>query len=262
MQAWAGLGYYARARNLHACAKAVVEAHGGRFPDTEALLRKLPGIGAYTAPAIAAIAFNRPAAAVDGNVERVIARVFRVEEPLPKAKPRSRRSTERSFRRSGRATSPRPSWISARRSARRSAPPARSARGCGPAAPARRDCRRRSRARRRRAEGRAPRGGVRGAARRRSGAAAHPPARGLARRHGRAADQRLGAGLRPRARDARCAPRRPLDAPARRRPAWLHAFSPGTDGVFYTPARRDARAGGHALDAARGARRGAGAEGR
>jgi A/G-specific adenine glycosylase len=86
MQAWAGLGYYARARNLHACAKAVVEAHGGRFPDTEALLRKLPGIGAYTAPAIAAIAFNRPAAAVDGNVERVIARVFRVEEPLPKAR--------------------------------------------------------------------------------------------------------------------------------------------------------------------------------
>ena len=86
MQAWAGLGYYARARNLHACAKAVVEAHGGRFPDTEAGLRKLPGIGAYTAPAIAAIAFDRPAAAVDGNVERVIARLFLVEEPLPKAK--------------------------------------------------------------------------------------------------------------------------------------------------------------------------------
>lgn len=86
MQAWAGLGYYSRARNLHACAKAVVEAHGGRFPDTEDGLRKLPGVGAYTAAAIAAIAFGRPAAAVDGNVERVISRVFLVEEPLPKSK--------------------------------------------------------------------------------------------------------------------------------------------------------------------------------
>ena len=86
MQAWAGLGYYARARNLHACAKAVAEMHEGRFPDTEAALRKLPGIGAYTAPAIAAIAFNRPAAAVDGNVERVISRVFMVDDPLPKAR--------------------------------------------------------------------------------------------------------------------------------------------------------------------------------
>src|SRR5689334_1298662 len=93
MQAWAGLGYYARARNLHACAKAVA-AQGGRFPDTEEGLRKLPGVGAYTAPAIAAIAFNRPAAAVDGNVERVIARVFQVEEPPAKAKTRFRALTE------------------------------------------------------------------------------------------------------------------------------------------------------------------------
>src|SRR4051794_25198290 len=72
MQAWAGLGYYSRARNLHACAKAVVEKHGGHFPSTEAELLGLPGIGAYTAAAIAAIAFNQAAAGVDGNVERVM----------------------------------------------------------------------------------------------------------------------------------------------------------------------------------------------
>jgi A/G-specific adenine glycosylase len=94
MQAWAGLGYYSRARNLHACAQAVVETHGGRFPDTEAELRRLPGIGAYTAAAIAAIAFDRPAAAVDGNVERVVSRLFLVEEPLPRAKREIKRLTE------------------------------------------------------------------------------------------------------------------------------------------------------------------------
>lgn len=87
MQAWAGLGYYSRARNLHACAKAVVGEHGGRFPDTEAGLRALPGIGAYTAGAVAAIAFDRPAAAVDGNVERVMTRLFAIAEELPGAKP-------------------------------------------------------------------------------------------------------------------------------------------------------------------------------
>jgi A/G-specific adenine glycosylase len=86
MQAWAGLGYYSRARNLHACARVVVDTHGGRFPQTEEELRRLPGIGPYTAAAIAAIAFGRPAAAVDGNVERVISRLFRVEEPLPGAR--------------------------------------------------------------------------------------------------------------------------------------------------------------------------------
>src|SRR5690606_25952034 len=73
LAAWAGLGYYARARNLHACARAVVADHGGRFPDTEDGLRALPGIGTYTAAAIAAIAFDRPAVVVDGNVERVMA---------------------------------------------------------------------------------------------------------------------------------------------------------------------------------------------
>ncbi|MFY8038995.1 MAG: A/G-specific adenine glycosylase [Bosea sp. (in: a-proteobacteria)] len=83
MTAWAGLGYYSRARNLHACAQAVVSLHGGRFPDTEAGLRSLPGIGAYTAAAVAAIAFGCVAAAVDGNVERVMSRLHGLEVPMP-----------------------------------------------------------------------------------------------------------------------------------------------------------------------------------
>lgn len=87
MAEWAGLGYYARARNLLACARGVVALHGGHFPDTSAALRSLPGIGPYTAAAIAAIAFDEPAAVVDGNVERVMARLCRVETPLPAAKP-------------------------------------------------------------------------------------------------------------------------------------------------------------------------------
>jgi A/G-specific adenine glycosylase len=87
LKVWAGLGYYARARNLHACARAVVERHGGKFPANEAALRELPGIGAYTAAAIAAIAFEAPATPVDGNVERVVARLYAVDTPLPAAKP-------------------------------------------------------------------------------------------------------------------------------------------------------------------------------
>jgi A/G-specific adenine glycosylase len=86
LKAWAGLGYYARARNLHACARAVVEQHGGEFPATETALRALPGIGDYTAAAIAAIAFDAPASPVDGNIERVVARLFAVADPLPGAK--------------------------------------------------------------------------------------------------------------------------------------------------------------------------------
>jgi A/G-specific adenine glycosylase len=86
MQAWAGLGYYARARNLIACARAVIVHHGGRFPDTEAELLQLPGVGRYTAAAIAAIAFNRRAVVVDANVERVVSRLFAVKEPLPVAR--------------------------------------------------------------------------------------------------------------------------------------------------------------------------------
>jgi len=87
LRAWAGLGYYARARNLHACARAIAAA-GGRFPTSETELLELPGIGAYTAAAIAAIAFDRAAMPVDGNVERVVARLFAVEDPLPRAKKR------------------------------------------------------------------------------------------------------------------------------------------------------------------------------
>jgi A/G-specific adenine glycosylase len=94
LKAWAGLGYYARARNLHACARVVVERHGGAFPDSEARLVALPGIGAYTAAAIAAIASGKKAAPVDGNVERVVARRYAVATPLPAAKPELRRLAE------------------------------------------------------------------------------------------------------------------------------------------------------------------------
>ena len=83
MAAWAGLGYYARARRLHECARHVAHALGGRFPDTVEGLRALPGVGAYTSAAIAAIAFGRPAAAVDGNVARVMARLHAIAEPPP-----------------------------------------------------------------------------------------------------------------------------------------------------------------------------------
>lgn len=87
LAAWAGLGYYSRARNLHACAQVVVSEHGGKFPSNEAALSELPGIGPYTAAAIASIAFGERATPVDGNVERVVARLFAVREPLPLAKP-------------------------------------------------------------------------------------------------------------------------------------------------------------------------------
>jgi A/G-specific adenine glycosylase len=91
LKTWAGLGYYARARNLHACARAVVEQCDGKFPANEAALRALPGIGDYTAAAIAAIAFDAPTSPVDGNIERVVARIFAVADPLPAAKPQLRR---------------------------------------------------------------------------------------------------------------------------------------------------------------------------
>ena len=86
LTAWAGLGYYARARNLHKCAIAVTENHNGRFPDDPAALLALPGIGPYTAAAISAIAFDRPETVVDGNIERVISRFYRIATPLPAAK--------------------------------------------------------------------------------------------------------------------------------------------------------------------------------
>ena len=93
LSAWAGLGYYARARNLHACAQ-VVAASGG-FPADLAGLQALPGIGAYTAAAIGAIAFGIPAVPVDGNVERVAARLFAIEQPMPAAKPAIREAAAR-----------------------------------------------------------------------------------------------------------------------------------------------------------------------
>ncbi len=86
LAAWAGLGYYARARNLHKCAGSVAHDFGGQFPAAVGDLIKLPGIGPYTAAAVSSIAFNRPAVAVDGNVERVVSRFFAIEEPLPQAK--------------------------------------------------------------------------------------------------------------------------------------------------------------------------------
>jgi A/G-specific adenine glycosylase len=87
LRAWAGLGYYARARNLYACARAVVEHHGGKFPNDIAALRALPGVGEYTAAAVCAIAFDGGCVPVDGNVERVVSRLFAIEGALPAAKP-------------------------------------------------------------------------------------------------------------------------------------------------------------------------------
>ena len=265
MQAWAGLGYYSRARNLHACAKAVVEAHRRALSRTRRRsLRTLPGIGAYTAAAIAAIAFDQPAAAVDGNVERVIVAPFTVEEPLPKAKPRSsapRRTLVPADRPGDFAqammdlgaticTPKRPAcalcpWMRPCRGPRRGPAgdlPAQDAEdGAGSCAAAR------------------PSWSLRADD---SGPAAHPPARGPARRHGRAADQRLGARLRPRA--APCS-MRPLDARWQRLPGIVrHVFThfPLELTVLFATRRAPRpRAGGHALDAARSARRGAGAEG-
>jgi A/G-specific adenine glycosylase len=95
MAAWAGLGYYARARNLLACARAVEAEHGGHFPITESSLRRLPGIGAYTAAAIAAIAFDDRAVVVDANVERVVARLFAIQTPLPEARAEIRAACDR-----------------------------------------------------------------------------------------------------------------------------------------------------------------------
>ncbi len=93
LAAWAGLGYYARARNLIACARAVAEA-GGAFPDSEDALRALPGVGAYTAAAIAAIAFGQRAVAVDANVERVVSRLFAITDPLPASRPAIRAAAD------------------------------------------------------------------------------------------------------------------------------------------------------------------------
>jgi len=88
---WAGLGYYARARNLHKCAQVIRDEYGGEFPRSEAELLKLPGIGPYTAATLAAICFDEATNIVDGNVERVVSRIFKIEAPLPKSRPEYRR---------------------------------------------------------------------------------------------------------------------------------------------------------------------------
>ncbi len=90
LNAWAGLGYYARARNLHACAKRIAGEYGGKFPEQQAELKQLPGIGDYTSAAIAAIAFGKPAVVVDGNIERIVARMFALTDPVPEVKPEMR----------------------------------------------------------------------------------------------------------------------------------------------------------------------------
>ena len=108
MAAWAGLGYYSRARNLLKCARTLVDAHGGKFPDSETALLALPGIGPYTAAAIAAIAFNRPAAPVDGNIERVLARLFDLHTPLPALKAEVKAKTKTLCRPTDRAILPKP----------------------------------------------------------------------------------------------------------------------------------------------------------
>lgn len=94
LSAWAGLGYYSRARNLHACAQRVANEHGGKLPSSESQLQTLPGIGPYTAAAISAIAFGNRAAPVDGNIERVLSRLRRVTEPLPTSKPHLKQLAE------------------------------------------------------------------------------------------------------------------------------------------------------------------------
>lgn len=94
LAAWAGLGYYSRARNLHLCAETVVTRFGGEFPAEEAELLLLPGIGPYTAAAISAIAFGRRAVVIDGNVERVVARYAAIDTPLPAARPLIRRAAD------------------------------------------------------------------------------------------------------------------------------------------------------------------------
>ena len=94
MAAWAGLGYYARARNLLKCARLVAAEYDGKLPETEAALLSLPGVGAYTAAAIAAIAFGQRAVVVDANIERVVSRLFAISEPLPASKPAIRAATD------------------------------------------------------------------------------------------------------------------------------------------------------------------------
>ena len=95
LKEWAGLGYYSRARNLHSCAKKIVDCYGGFFPNTDKELRSLPGIGTYIASAIQAIAFCQPATVIDGNIERVITRLFAIQSPQAQAKKLIRKQAEK-----------------------------------------------------------------------------------------------------------------------------------------------------------------------
>lgn len=97
MREWAGLGYYARARNLHACARVVAHEYGGNFPDTYNELLKLPGIGPYTAAAVGSIAFGLPIVPVDGNVERVMTRLYAISEPVRESKPKIKNEAQNLF---------------------------------------------------------------------------------------------------------------------------------------------------------------------
>src|ERR1700726_4372293 len=215
LRLWAGLGYYARARNLHACAKAVVERHRGEFPSEEPELVALPGIGPYSAAAIAAIAFGARTAAIDANGERVLARLFAIEAELPAAKPRIRSLAEGLL------------------------PPTRAgdfaqalmdlgASICTPKNPScalcpwMRDCLARRR-------------GDRSHARRQCNSLAQTPATRTARRHGRSADDQMDAELRRAhglgcfATAARCeAAVAPLTGSRRAR---VHAFSAAAHGL-------------------------------
>ena len=246
LKAWAGLGYYARARNLHACAKAVVERHGGRFPDTEAALRALPGIGAYTAAAIAAIAFDRRAVA--GRRQHRA----RDRAALSRSRTRCRRPSRRSARcaatlvpaaarrrfRAGDDGSRR-HHLHAEEAGLRHLSVDASLRG----ARARRR-RRRFRARRRRCEGtHAPRRRLRRRARRRSRAAAHAAGEGPARRHDRGADDRMDARFRRTTAAAEAPPSKA--AMAATLPGVvehvLHAFPAGQQRVLSRARRQAAR---------------------
>ena len=97
MREWAGLGYYSRARNLHKCAKMLVENYDSQFPSDVKMLKSLPGIGDYTSAAISSIAFNIPATVIDGNIERVISRLYRIDTPLPDSKPAIREVADNLF---------------------------------------------------------------------------------------------------------------------------------------------------------------------
>ena len=248
LRMWAGLGYYSRARNLHACAVAVLRDHGGAFPDTEEGLRSLPGIGPYTAAAIAAIAFGRRTMPVDGNIERVVSRLFAVEAAAA----------------AGQAADPATGGDAARRvrtgdEKSRAGDSAQALMDlgssiCTPKKPAcalcplNDDCAARARGDQEtfsaqgaeEDRGAAPGRGLRRHARR-SAPGAHPPRKRPARRHDRSAGFGMARGAgrqRGAAAGARVERHRALASQGRRRHARVHAFSAGTGGLHRQRCRR------------------------